>query len=30
MGLANLALDLAGEEKLLAKILRKVVRMMQT
>ena len=29
MALANLALDLAGEEPLVSKVLRKVVRMMQ-
>jgi hypothetical protein len=29
MGLANLALDLAGEEKIIAGILRRTVKMMQ-
>ena len=29
MALANLALELAGEEKVLTKLLRKVVRLMQ-
>jgi len=30
MSLANLALDLAGEEELLPSILRKAIRLMQT